>query len=235
MGALRVRIGDLELRLPDADQLAQLAALAADGVHDPAQMPFATPWTDGSAEQRGRSVLLHAWRTLGRWEPAAWNLPLVVLRRGEVVGVQEVQATNFAPLREVITGSWLGLRFHRMGIGTAMRAAVLHLAFAGLGAEYALSGALADNAASLGVSRRLGYQPDGIDRVLRRGEPTVMRRLRLSREQWLATPRPDVRIENLTPCLPLFGLAAPGDAAAAEAAPGTAPAGSPPGGAEPSQ
>ncbi len=40
-----------------------------------------------------------------------------------------------------------------------MRAAVLHLAFAGLEAEYADSDAFTDNAASLGVSRKLGYRP----------------------------------------------------------------------------
>jgi hypothetical protein len=39
-----------------------------------------------------------------------------------------------------------------------MRAAILWLAFAGLGAEYAVSGAYLDNPASLGVSRRLGWR-----------------------------------------------------------------------------
>ncbi len=42
-----------------------------------------------------------------------------------------------------------------------MRAAVLHLAFAGLGAQHAVSGAHDHNTASLTVSRKLGYRDDG--------------------------------------------------------------------------
>jgi RimJ/RimL family protein N-acetyltransferase len=62
-----------------------------------------------------------------------------------------------------------------------MRAAVLHLAFAGLGAEYATSEAFTDNAASLGVSRKLGYVLDGFYRQVIRGKPATQQRLRLDR------------------------------------------------------
>jgi hypothetical protein len=50
-----------------------------------------------------------------------------------------------------------------------MRAAVLHLAFAGLGAAEAVSGAFDDNAPSLGVSEKLGYESDGIERLAASG------------------------------------------------------------------
>ena len=53
---------------------------------------------------------------------------------------------------------------HGQGIGTHMRAASLHFAFAGLGATDAISGAFDDNISSLRVSEKLGYQPDGIER-----------------------------------------------------------------------
>ena len=56
-------------------------------------------------------------------------------------------------MRSVATGSWLGLRHQGHGIGKEMRAAVLHFAFAGLGAIEALSGAWDDNKPSLGVER----------------------------------------------------------------------------------
>jgi RimJ/RimL family protein N-acetyltransferase len=42
-----------------------------------------------------------------------------------------------------------------------MRAAALHLAFAGLGAREATSEAFADNRASNRVSQTLGYEPNG--------------------------------------------------------------------------
>jgi hypothetical protein len=44
---LRLTTPRLELRLPGLDLLDDLAAVAAEGVHDPAEMPFSLPWTDG--------------------------------------------------------------------------------------------------------------------------------------------------------------------------------------------
>jgi RimJ/RimL family protein N-acetyltransferase len=83
-----------------------------------------------------------------------------------------------------------------------MRAAVLQLAFAGLGAEYAISSAFIDNAASLAVSRKLGYADDGIEHRVRRGQPATAR-LRLDRRTWEATHRTPVSIEasrHASPC-----------------------------------
>ena len=104
------------------------------------------------------------------------------------------------------TGSWLGLGHQRQGIGTEMRAAVLHLAFAGLGAKYAVSSANSDNAASLGVSRKLGYALDGITRQVSRGHPLTNVRFRLDRQTWAERAVVPVGIAGLDPCLPMFGL-----------------------------
>jgi RimJ/RimL family protein N-acetyltransferase len=87
-----------------------------------------------------------------------------------------------------------------------MRAAVLHLAFEGLGARHAISGAFEGNAASLGVSRKLGYRDDGIERHVVRGHPAAMRRLRLTWDDWQAARSVPVEIHGLEPCLPFFGL-----------------------------
>jgi RimJ/RimL family protein N-acetyltransferase len=146
------------------------------------------------------------WSCWGSWEPANWTLNLVVIRDGAVVGTQEMTAINFAALREVGTGSWLGLEYQGQGIGTAMRAAVLALAFEGLGAEFAISSAFAGNPASIAVSRKLGYAENGTDRYLIRGEPATSRRFRLDRTTWLANRSIEVSITGLEPCLPLFGL-----------------------------
>jgi RimJ/RimL family protein N-acetyltransferase len=206
---LRIRTERLELRPPADADLADLAALAADGVHEPGQMPFMTPWTEESPAERARSTLRWNWQIRGAWKPEDWVLELVVVQDGTVVGTQGLSARDFAVLREVHSGSWLGLKYHGQGIGTAMRAAMLWLVFAGLGAEYACSGAFEDNAASNAVSRKLGYRDDGIDRSVRRGAPVVTRRFRLDRATWASTNPAPATIEGLDACLPLFGLAAP--------------------------
>lgn len=212
LAALRLRTPLLELRPPSDHDLADLARVAAAGVHDPQVQPFAVPWTDVSPAERARSVLQHHWRQLAAWTPGDWWLQLVVVRDGVVVGTQGISGHNFAVLREVATGSWLGQSYQHQGVGTEMRAAVLELAFAGLGAEYATSGAFTDNAASLTVSSKLGYVEDGIDRYVSRGRPATVRRLRLDRQTWQATRLTLVSIEGLQACLPMFGLTPDGAA-----------------------
>jgi len=182
----RGRSGQLELRLPDAADLAALAALAEAGLHDPDVQPFSVPWTDVEPAARARSVLQFHWACLGSWTPEKWDLNLAVVRDGTVVGSQGVGGEDFAILREVGTGSWLGRQYQGQGIGMAMRAAALALAFDGLGAEFALSAAFTDNPASLAVSRALGYRDDGMKRQVIRGRPAELRRLRLDRAAWLA-------------------------------------------------
>jgi RimJ/RimL family protein N-acetyltransferase len=203
---LRLQTPHLELRVPSESDLYALAGLAAGGVHDPAVQPFMVAWTDAAPAERARGVLQHHWRQRGAWEADKWTLGLAVVHEGTVVGVQDVSGRDFAVLREVHTGSWLGLKHHGKGIGTEMRAAVLHLAFAGLGAHYALSEAFTDNAASTGVSRKLGYTDDGIDRSVSRGRPATTRRFRLDLATWQATHTVPVTISGLAPCLPMFGL-----------------------------
>ena len=202
---LVLRTPRLELRLPSLDRLAALAELAGDGVHDPAVMPFTTPWTDLPPAERARSVLQWQWKSWAELTPAGWSLALTVLADGVVVGTQELSAKDFAVLREVETGSWLGRRHQGRGIGTEMRAAVLHLAFAGLGAELARSAAALDNPASRAVSAKLGYTEDGTDRIAVRDRPAEHVRLRLDRAGWQAHRTVPVEVAGLAPCLPLLG------------------------------
>ncbi|MFF2628304.1 GNAT family N-acetyltransferase [Kitasatospora griseola] len=207
---LRLRTPRLELRLPGDEELAALADLAAGGVHAADRMPFLVPWTDLPPAERARSVVQHHWRRLGSWTPDDWALNLAVFADGRVVGLQTVAARDFGVLRQVGTGSWLGAPHQGQGIGTEMRAAVLHLAFAGLGADEAVSDAFADNAASAAVSRKHGYRPDGVEQVVVRGRRMTSHRFRLTRADWAARRTTPVTIDGLAPCLPLFGL--PGQA-----------------------
>jgi len=77
------------------------------------------------------------------------------------MGVQDVTARDFAVRKTVVTGSWLGRAYQGRGYGTEMRAAVLTLAFDGLGADRAESGYFTGNAQSAGVSAKLGYVDNG--------------------------------------------------------------------------
>jgi RimJ/RimL family protein N-acetyltransferase len=203
---LRVRTPRLELRVPDLDDLTALADLAIEGVHDPATMPFTVGWTDAEPAERGRRVFQYHVGIWSQWHPENWSLHLVTVLDGRVVGTQGMNAGQFGILREVGTGSWLGQKFQGQGIGTEMRAAILHLAFAGLGAEFALSAANLDNPASLTVSRKLGYLEDGFERHAIRGTSVTQQRFLMDRPTWEATRTVPVTIDGLEPCRQLFGL-----------------------------
>jgi hypothetical protein len=87
-----------------------------------------------------------------------------------------------------------------------MRQAVLGLAFDHLGAEVATSGSFVDNPSSAGVSRALGYEENGRDRLAPRGVAKELVRYRMTRELWRARPRPPIEVSGLDACLELFGV-----------------------------
>jgi RimJ/RimL family protein N-acetyltransferase len=87
-----------------------------------------------------------------------------------------------------------------------MRAAVLHLAFVGLGAREAASDAFTDNRASNQVSRALGYEPNGTDWDTRRGEAALIQRWRLTRDAWDRVRRDDIELVGVRECLPALRL-----------------------------
>ncbi|MEV8371185.1 GNAT family protein [Kribbella sp. NPDC056861] len=199
---LRLTTERLVLRQPAEDELAELADLAAAGVHKPGERPFLTPWTDLEPAERAQYVLQQHWNRLGAWSPDNWALELAVFRDDLPIGLVTLKAREFAVLREVRTESWLGLAHHGKGYGTEARTALLHLAFAQLGAEAALSEVFQDNHGSQAVSRKLGYQPDGISRDVLHGEVVISDRLRLTLADW--RPRA-VRVEGLEQCRESFG------------------------------
>lgn len=200
---LRVRTPRLELRIPTLDEMTELASLTRD-IHDPSEMPFGIAWTDAPDVEAG--AMRWYWRNLGAWEPGSWTFNGVVFHEGRPVGVQDVAGQNFRVLRTVETGSWLKRSLQGQGIGKEMRAAVLHLAFEGLGAQVAYSGAWHDNPRSLGVSEALGYERNGDRIAVRRDKADLQINLKLTRERWEQRRRDDIVIENLEPCLELFGV-----------------------------
>ena len=202
---LTVTTPRLQLRLPREEELARLADLAGRGVHRPDERPFLTPWTDGTAEDRARAVLREHWTQLSTWSVAAWWLGLGVFRDGEPLGVVLLRARDFPVVREVWTASWLGVEHQRQGYGTEARTGLLTLAFDHLGANAALTAVFQDNHASQGVSRKLGYEPDGISVDARGSEAVVSDRLRLTREKWRRLDHPAVTVDGLAACRSMFG------------------------------
>jgi RimJ/RimL family protein N-acetyltransferase len=201
---LRIRTPHLELRLPTDDDLIELAGVARAGIVDPDRTVFMVPWHTLPSPAMEWQFLQHWWRNRGSWDPANWSLGLALVENGRPVGIQDVLAREFAIRRVVQSGSWIGREFQGRGLGTEARAAILALAFDGLGAEFAESGYFEGNERSARVSEKLGYEVVGTEVLAIEGKRMVEVDVRCSREGWRRDLVP-VTIENLEPCLGLFG------------------------------
>jgi RimJ/RimL family protein N-acetyltransferase len=203
--SLRITTPRLELRYPCDDELFALAGVLSTGIHDPSTMPFSEPWTRASSPELERNALQFWWSRRASLTPDDWALPFAVFEDGAPLGVQDVAARHFATARTVTTGSWLVQHAQGRGVGKEMRAAVLHFAFAGLDAAEAYTSAFEDNPASLGVTRALGYRPNGSRIDAREGNAVRHLEFALTRENWEQRRRDGITISGLDPCLPLLG------------------------------
>jgi RimJ/RimL family protein N-acetyltransferase len=140
--------------------------------------------------------------------PGDWRLSFAAIADGRPIGVQEVSAQDYFHRRSVATGSWIGTEFQRLGFGTEMRAAVLWLAFEGLGALVAESAYLDGNTASATVSEKLGYVANGERITAPKGEPMTQHLVRVAPELW-RRELVAVTVEQLEPCLDLLGATRP--------------------------
>lgn len=201
----------VSLRYIDDELGVELATLAAGGVHDPSFMPFALAWTDVEPPQLQRNTLQYYWRTRAELEPEQWNLNFAVLADGTVIGSTGLSSRHFPTLRTFETGSWLGKAFQGRGFGKELRAASLHLGFAGLGAEVAETTAYEDNAPSIGVTRSLGYSPNGSYRNKRRDDRAVVLRFAMTAEHWRSIRRDDIELTGVDEVLAMLGLTCDGD------------------------
>ncbi len=206
---LVLRTPRLELRPDDDAGLDELVAAAYAGVHPPEEMPFGRPWTDGDPRFLGRGMLQFFWSERAALAPERWAIHFLVRLDGRVIGTQKLAAHEFATTREVNTGSWIGLRHQRRGLGTEMRAAVVLFAFDHLGAVTARSSAFVDNPASHGVARRLGYRRDGSETSARRGVPVEHVRLVVTPDT-LVRPAWTLAVAGYEDCRPLLGGISPG-------------------------
>jgi RimJ/RimL family protein N-acetyltransferase len=203
---LELRTPRLTLRYLDDDRAAALMDLAATGVHDPAEMPFSVPWTRHEPPYLQQQGMQFFWGMRSGVSPEDWSIQFAVYQGDRLVGTQGIGGKSFLVTRTVETGSWLALSEQGQGIGKEMRAAVLHLGFAGLGAERAVTSAFADNTRSLAVTRSLGYAENGWFVDDREGKPAKHLRFVMERADWETRRRDDIEIVNLEPCLRVLGL-----------------------------
>ena len=205
---LRIATERLELRLPTDDELVALATVARQGIHEPDEMPFASPWSKKPSPRFEHEMAQWHWLQRATWTPEHWNLLFAIFLDGSPIGAQDVGATDFAHLRLVRTGSWLGLGHQGRGYGKEMRGAVLGFAFDQLGAEVAQTEAYLDNERSAGVSRSLGYESNGIGRHAPEGVARDTQQFRMTAAQWRSRERPALEVTGFEACRDLFGLGA---------------------------
>jgi RimJ/RimL family protein N-acetyltransferase len=203
---LGVRTPRLTLRYLDDDLAVDLLAVAARGIHDPATMPFAVPWTDLPSPQMEHEAMRFYWGGRAATRPASWRLLHAVIVDGTVVGAADLFADDFPRLRSFTTGSWLGREHQGQGLGKEMRMAALTLGFDGLGAEFARTEAFHDNEPSLGVTRSLGYTETGSRRILRRDAPDVSIEFSMSRDHWASIRRDDITLHGVEAAREFLGL-----------------------------
>lgn len=203
---LTLTAGPLVMRGISDEVLPELVDLARRGIHDPGEMPFYFPWTDAPEADLARNTAAYHWRSRAEFSASQWGLHLAVLHDGRLVGVQGLETSDYLVTRTGETGSWLGRDFQGRGIGTAMRQAVCAFAFDHLDAEEVTSGAFLDNPASLAVSRKVGYRPNGVRRLKRRdGELALNQSLVLTRGDFVRGAHPVV-VDGLAAFRAFVGL-----------------------------
>ena len=203
---LRLRTPRLELRLARDDDLGDLAESALAGIHDPAVMPFAMPWTDAEPAEQAQGIARHVWRQRVECTPDDWTLLFAIRHEGTAIGLQDVRGRRFPTRRTISTGSWLTASKQGLGLGTEMRAAVLAFAFDHLGAEVAETSAADWNGSSQGVTRKLGYRENGVGRIeTRPGERSVDVRFRLEPE-WFVRPGWTLEVDGVEAARRALGL-----------------------------
>jgi len=193
---LRIAVGDVELRVLRDNDLPELVDLVRAGVQAPDQpMPFLRDWHHqpfgpGSPDGFPTTSLAWWWTQRAQFAADDWRLALTVRRGGELVGMQDLHAQDFAPTRHVASGSWLGLAHQGRGTGILMRQLVVGFAFDELGALECSSGYIVGNHASVAVSRKTGYVDNGRHRIV---QHTTTGKVGVEEQRVVVTPSTYVR------------------------------------------
>lgn len=205
---VKVTTPRIELRGATDELLERLAPVVRAGKAMSEPPPYDDPMSlyEDDPEVRERKWLQSIWRGRGSVTEDFWRLYFVVMLEGRPVGMQDLIGESFSTFGAVVTFSWLSSDVRRLGVGSEMRQAVLHLAFEGFGAVEATTEGFMDNPGSNGVSGSLGYQPNGVTWESRRGEPGLMQRWRLTRADWQKHRRDDIELHGVDACADVLGV-----------------------------
>ncbi|MCL6424218.1 GNAT family N-acetyltransferase [Brachybacterium sp. JHP9] len=168
--ALEIQAGDLTLRLLRDADLPEYTDLLRRPIFADETADHVFPWYAVPEQERIRGALAFQWSLRSGLSAEKWALALGIWAHGELIGCQDLNATDFARRRTIGSGSWLTLDAQGRGYGKLMRQAALVLAFDHLGARRAESAAILGNAPSFGVSRSCGYALNGSAVVLEGGK-----------------------------------------------------------------
>lgn len=201
MTSTRLLCGDIRLDAISFDGIDELASAAGSVIHADDYMPFGSPWSRGTAEER--SDRLQRWYAdrLREASRDRWTMIFSVQLNGQIVGSTSLHADGFPNQRTVSTGSWLLQSVHGRGIGTLMRRMLLELAFSHLSADRATSEAWKDNWPSRRVNEKCGYLVvDRYDKARGNGIATMLR-YELPRGRWSTEIRNDSFTVQFDPLL----------------------------------
>ncbi|GAB4099049.1 GNAT family N-acetyltransferase [Sinomonas halotolerans] len=146
---LRLGTPRLVLRPLRDDDLPALAEAVLSGIHDPARMPFAVPWTGAPPGELAANTARWVWGRRSEVGADAWTVQFGIFAHdGAMLGAQDISASRFADRRTVETGSWL--RRDEQGRGYGLEARATKEAFRRPGWELEVGGG-PQAAAFLGV------------------------------------------------------------------------------------
>jgi RimJ/RimL family protein N-acetyltransferase len=203
-----VRTPRLELRALTDERMEALAPLVAAGhaTADPPPWDDPSPFYEPDPDTRVDLWMQAVWRARGTVRSDAWRLNFAAFVDDEPVGQQDLTGHDFNDFGTVESTSWVSSDRRGEGIGSEMRAAILHLAFEGLGAREALSEGAIDNPGSNTVSERLRYSRNGVAWATHQGRPVLGQRWRLTRDDWSAGRRDDIELIGVVACRRTLGI-----------------------------
>ncbi|MCS6711779.1 GNAT family N-acetyltransferase [Brachybacterium sp. EF45031] len=198
--ALRLRSGDLTLRLLRDEDLPQYAELLRRPIFADTGADHVFPWYAVPEEERIASAITYQWALRTRVQPEDWTLSFGVFAGQRLIGMQDLRAREL-PRRGVIeSGSWLTLSEQGRGYGGRMRRMAVAFAFDHLGALRAESSAVLGNEPSLAVSSSCGYVPNGTEVVVEGGRRLIQQRVAVTPETFERRGL-ELEVDGLTPAL----------------------------------
>lgn len=203
MASTRLSCEKVMLQAISSTDVAKLARVGSGDIHADDYMPFGSPWTVGTAEQRTERLQRWYADRLREATRSRWTLIFSVHVDDRIVGSTNLYADGFQRQRTVSTGSWLLRDVQGQGIGTLMRQMLLNLAFSHLGAAFAASEAWEDNLPSRRVNEKCGYIVVDQYEKTRADGPATMMRYELTRRRWTmkSLDLPEIEVE-IDPRLP---------------------------------